>query len=462
MAKEVIMPALGMAQESGVLVNWLKQDGESVAKGEPLMEIETDKVTVEIEAPASGILRGILARAGDVVPVGQTIAWILAPGESLPANVPAGFISGRKTDVPLPAAANKPEPQVTPAIKPVKTPLPNTSFEVSPLARKIAEEHALDLSLLGFTGRRIEKADVLAYIQAHSRSEKAAGENTSVRDTSINSPVRILASPKARRLAAERGIDLAVISGSGPEGAVLTADVLKVPETTAPAGVETPSTVWRLMAEHMTASWTTVPHFYLMREVDAGNLIEWREHIAPVLEKKIGVKPTYTDLLVKLIAVTLPGHPRLNAAWAEAGIVWNQEINIGIATAVEQGLIVPVIRAASTSSVGEIAAQRHDLVERAQHRKLRPADISGATFTLSNLGMYNVDAFLAIVNTPQAAILAVGRIADRIVPVNGQPGVKPMLTLSLSCDHRVVDGARAAQFLDDLANLIEYPWRLLS
>jgi pyruvate dehydrogenase E2 component (dihydrolipoamide acetyltransferase) len=462
MATNVIMPALGMAQESGVLVNWLKKEGDSVTKGEPIMEIETDKVTVEIEAAASGILRGVLARAGDVVPVGQTIAWILAPGEALPANVPAGFISGRKNETPIPPKVNKPEPEVTPAIKPAKLPVPNASFEISPLARRIAEEHGVDLSLVGLSGRRIEKADVIAYIQAHPKSKQTVGENASVRNTSTDSPARILASPKARRLAAERGLDLATISGSGPLGAVITADVLEAPETTGPAGVEMPSTVWRLMAEHMTNSWTTVPHFYLMREVDAGNLIEWREHITPLLEKKIGVKPTYTDLLVKLIAVTLPEHPRLNAAWAEAGTVWNQEINIGIATAVEQGLIVPVIHAANTASVGEIAAQRRDLVERAQQRKLRPADIAGATFTLSNLGMYNVDAFLAIVNTPQAAILAVGRIADRIVPVNGQAVVKPMLTLSLSCDHRVVDGARAAQFLDDLANLIEYPWRLLS
>jgi pyruvate dehydrogenase E2 component (dihydrolipoamide acetyltransferase) len=441
-----------MAQESGVLVNWLKQEGESVTKGEPLMEIETDKVTVEIEAPATGILRGILAHIGDRVPVGQTIAWILAPGESLPADVPAGFISGRKTDTSLPAKGNQPEPKVVPAV--------NASFEVSPLARKIAEEHGLDLSLLGLSGRRIEKADVLAYIESHSQPAKAAAENKSAGAT--NSPARILASPKARRLASERGFNLASISGSGPEGAVLAADVMEFQGSAAPAGVETPSTVWRLMAEHMTASWTSVPHFYLIRDVSAVNLVEWRKHITPVLEKNIGVKPTYTDLLVKLIGVTLPGHPRVNAAWAEAGIVWNQEVNIGIATAVEQGLIVPVIRAADTASVAEIAAQRRDLVERAQNRKLRPADIAGATFTLSNLGMYNVDAFMAIVNTPQAAILAVGRIADRLVPVNGQAVIKPMLTLSLSCDHRVVDGARAAQFLDELADLIEYPWRLLS
>ncbi|HEY9152829.1 MAG TPA: dihydrolipoamide acetyltransferase family protein, partial [Anaerolineales bacterium] len=215
-------------------------------------------------------------------------------------------------------------------------------------------------------------------------------------------------------------------------------------------------------AEHMTESWTTVPHFYLMREVDASSLLEWRKHIVDTVEKRIGIKPTYTDLFVKMIGVALRDHPRLNAAWTDVGIQWNQDINIGIAAAVDDGLIVPVIRNADHLSIGEITVQRKDLVERAQNRKLRPADISNGTFTLSNLGMYNVDAFNAIVNTPQAAILALGRIADRVVPVNGMAVIKPMIVMTLSCDHRVVDGARAAQFLDDLANLIEDPWRLLS
>ncbi len=451
MATNVIMPALEMAQESGVLVNWLKQDGELVTKGEPLMEIETDKVTVEIEAPASGLLRGILAREGDVVPVGQTIAWILEPGEQLPASVPVNLPSGRKISSHLSDNGTKPQPSMTPA--------KNISVEVSPVARNIAEENGVDLSLVAPSGRRIEKADVMAYIREQN---KAAVENVANRKSSILVPTRIPASPKARRLAAERGLDLAAISGSGPEGAILAADVMQFSGTIEPTSVETPGTIWRLMAEHMTRSWTSVPHFYLMREVEAGNLIEWRKHVAPIVDKKFRIKLTYTDLLVKLIGFTLPEHPRLNAAWSEAGIVWNQEINIGIATAVEQGLVVPVVHAANTASVGEIAAQRNDLVERAQNRKLHPADISGGTFTLSNLGMYNVDAFIAIVNTPQAAILAVGRISDRIVPVNGQPVVKPMMTLNLSCDHRLVDGARAAQFLDDLAKFIEDPWRLLS
>jgi pyruvate dehydrogenase E2 component (dihydrolipoamide acetyltransferase) len=226
--------------------------------------------------------------------------------------------------------------------------------------------------------------------------------------------------------------------------------------------LETPGTVWRVMTERMSVSWTTVPHFYLIREVYAGNLIEWRRRLVSRVEKHSGVKPTYTDLLVKLIGYTLRDHPRVNASWADGKIQFNHEVNIGIAAAIEDGLIVPVIRHADTALIGEIAAQRRDLIERAQNRKLRPVDISDGTFTLSNLGMYNVDTFNAIVNTPQAAILAVGRIAERVVPINSQPAIRSMMTVSLSCDHRVVDGARAAQFLDDLANLIEEPLEMLS
>ncbi len=450
MATNVIMPALGMAQETGVLVSWLKREGELVTRGEPLIEIETDKATVEVEAAASGLLGGIAAHEGDVVPVGQTIGWILQPGESVPASMPAHFPSNSKSNNGLPDNGSKPQT--------LKEAFGKTSVDASPVARNIAEEKGVDLSLISASGRRIEKADVLAYIQGR---KKTAEEYESTKIPTGNIPNRILASPKARRLAAEKGLALAGISGTGPEGAILTNDVINFSAPLETTRVERPSSVWRLMAEHMTQSWTSVPHFYLIREVEAINLIEWRKHITPLMEKKIGIKPTFTDLLVKLIAVALLEHPHLNAAWSETGIIWNQEVNIGIATAVEQGLIVPVIHAASQASVGEIAARRQELVERAQNRKLRPADISGGTFTLSNLGMYKVDAFNAIVNTPQAAILAVGRIADRVVPVNGQAVVRPMMVMTLSCDHRVVDGARAAQFLDDLANLIEDPLSML-
>lgn len=459
MATSVIMPALEMAQESGRLVSWLKREGESVTKGEPLMEIETDKVTVEIEAPESGVLGGVIVKENDEVPVGQTIAWILAPGEQVPSAPVNEPQSGRINTIQATS-----QPKSKPTLAPV-------SLEISPVARKMAEEHGIDLSLIKVDGkRRIEKADILAYIDTMQPATPVPFDQTQGRSapisTIVSTPGRIPASPKARRLAQERGIELTTLTGSGPEGAVLAADVpLQAPVAAAePASVslETPGTVWRVMAERISHSWTTVPHFYLVREVDASMLIEWRKRVAPKIEKRIGIKPTFTDLLVKLIGFTLRDHPRLNASWADGNIQWNQEINVGLAVAIEEGLIVPVIHGADGASLSVIATQRADLIERARQGKLRPPDISGGTFTLTNLGMYNVDAFDAIVNTPQAAILSVGRIAERVVPVDGEVVIRPMMVMTLSLDHRVVDGARAAQFLDDLANLIADPWGLLS
>jgi pyruvate dehydrogenase E2 component (dihydrolipoamide acetyltransferase) len=212
------------------------------------------------------------------------------------------------------------------------------------------------------------------------------------------------------------------------------------------------------MAERMTSSWTTTPHFYLVREVNVGRLASW----LAAARKRTDAHVTYTDLLVRLTAATLARHPAVNASWKDGTIVRNAEVNIGLAVAVDDGLVVPVVHRADTLSVDELARRREDLVARAQAGRLRPADIQGGGFTLSNLGMYGVDAFNAIVNPPQAAILAVGRIADRVIAVNGQPVVQPTLTLTLSCDHRALDGARGAQFLGALAELIEEPLALLT
>ncbi len=375
MATNVIMPALGMAQETGKVLQWLKREGDAVTKGEPLLEIETDKATVELEAPASGILRHVTAAAGETVPVGQAIAQILAPGES---------------------------PQDA----------PSTTTGASPAA------------------------------PGGSR--------------------RIAASPKARRLARERGVDIAALAGSGsagtgPGGAVLAADVIAAQGGGKPAPAAAPattlSTTWRLMAERTTQSWTSVPHIFLLREVSAGRLVMSREEVG----KRLNVDVTYSDLLVKLVAMALREHPRLNARWEGGTVVPNDEINIGLAVANDEGLVVPVLHGADRLSLIEIAERRAGIVGRARTAKLRPEDIRGGTFTISNLGMYAVDAFTAIINAPQAAILAVGRIVQRVVPVDGRPAVRPMLMLSLSCDHRVVDGARAARFLERLADLIEEP-----
>jgi pyruvate dehydrogenase E2 component (dihydrolipoamide acetyltransferase) len=212
------------------------------------------------------------------------------------------------------------------------------------------------------------------------------------------------------------------------------------------------------MVERMTQSWTSAPQFHLVREVNASRLVAWRERAI----KRTGVRVTYTDLLVKLVAAAIGQHPRVNVSWQDGGIVARADINIGLAVAIDEGLVVPVIHHADRLGVAELVSEREALVGRAQAGRLRPADITGGSFTISNLGMYGVDGFTAIVNPPQAAILAVGRIADRVIAVNGQPAVQPMMVLTLSCDHRALDGARGAQFLGTLAELIEEPLALLT
>lgn len=421
------MPALGMAQETGTVIAWMKKEGDTVTKGEPLMEIETDKTTVEIEVQADGILGGIRAAAGTEVPVGETIAWILQPGEEAPKHEPVKAKSSK------PKIAARSEGSV---------PAPPGGPEISPVARNIASEHNIDLNLIQPAGSRIQKTDVLAYLESARVRTNGAG--------------LIPASPKARRLAKERGLVLASISGSGPNGAVISADVLafQAPAVYAPA--EQPISVtkaWRLMADRMTESWRSVPHFFLQRQVNAARFVFWSEDI----RKRTGEKVTYTDLLVKVVAMALREHPRLNAAWIDNDIRPNPDINIGLAVATSEALIVPVIHGVDQMSIRQITTRRKEIVERALEKKLGLEDLQGGTFTISNLGMYGVDVFNAIVNPPQAAILAVGRIVEQVVPVNGLPAVQPMLNLSLSSDHRVVDGARAAQFLRMLAGFIEEP-----
>ena len=450
MATNVIMPALGMAQENGRLVRWLVEPGAAVNKGDPLMEVETDKATVEIEAPASGVLAHVTAAAGDEVPVAQVIAAIVVPGEVAAAPGAA-----------LDPAAVTAAPQALPSLPPTGSPA------ASPLAMHVAAEHGVDLRLVVPKGARVERADILAYIEALEKTTAPAA------------PRRVLASPKARRLAAEQNLALTAVRGTGPEGAIQAADVLaaaarpapglaapvampladepSLSSTHAPAATETLSTLWRVMAERMTQCWTTVPHFYLLREVNAEGLIAWRAKLLQRSAEKI----TFTDLLTKVVATALARHPRVNASWRDGAIVTSSGIHVGIAVAVEQGLVVPIIHHADRLGISEIARQRQEVMARAQAGKLRLEDLVDGTFTISNLGMYGVDAFNAIVNPPQAAILAVGRIADRVVAVNGQPAVRPTLMLSLSCDHRVVDGARGAAFLGEIADLIEEPLALL-
>ena len=392
----VVMPALEMAQETGKLIAWLKKEGDRVSKGEPLLEIETDKAIMEIESPGEGVLGGVKAVAGAEIPVGQTIAWILRPGENVPADQPAAQ-SGRYQE--------------------------HASSHAVPVTTEVAAKPA--------------------------------------------SPAKI--SPKARRLAKELNVDLTQVRGSGAGGEILASDIQAAAgasaEQQSPAAVQATagslSSIARLMAERTTQSWTSVPHFFVVREVDAGALNAARVKISAAFDSKQGLRITHSDLLIALVARVLARHPRVNASWRGDGVRNNADVNIGVAMAVEDGVVAPVIPGADRLDLGQIAEQRKNLTERARAGKLRPSDLAGGTFTISNLGMYNVDAFSAIIIPPQAAILAVGHIADRVVPFEGKPAIRPMLTLTLSADHRVIDGARAALFLEELVQAMLFPGKWL-
>jgi pyruvate dehydrogenase E2 component (dihydrolipoamide acetyltransferase) len=391
MAFSVVMPALEMAQETGKLIAWRKKEGDRVAKGEPLLEIETDKAIVEVEAPADGILAGIKASEGMDIPVGRTIAWIVAPGEQAPESESA-----------TPGARATSQPKV----------------------------------------------------------EAAQSSPANASSSSITTPQ---ISPKARRLAKELGVDIATVRGSGPAGEILASDVQAAADRASTtvqqmaAKIEVPTSLGRIMAERTTQSWTTVPHFFVSRDIDAGALDQYRDKIVEQIESSHQVRVSHTDIVVALVSRLLLKHPRLNASWATEGIHLHEHVHMGVAIAVDDGVVAAVIHNSHTATLPEIATQRRDAAERARAGKLRPTDIAGATFTISNLGMYKVDQFSAIITPPQAAILAVGAIADRVVAVQGKPAVRPMMTLTISCDHRVVDGARAATFLSDLSGAFENP-----
>ena len=393
MALSVVMPALEMAQETGKLVSWLKKEGEQVRKGELLLEVETDKAVVEIEAAGDGVLGGIVAQPGDVVQVGRTIAWLLQPGESPPAATAAAPASGRTMSSSTSSGSAAPA---------VAAPAAAGGPRLSPKARKLAQEHGVDIASLKGSG---PGGEILADDIIAAAKVRLKPDTTTVPQESTTVP-----------------LESTVVSGFSRTGTL--------------------STAARLMAERTTQSWTTVPHFFLTRHVDATALNAAREKQLAAIEKSHGVRVTHSDLLVAAVARALKKHPRMNSL--------NERVNVAIAIAVEDAVVTAVIPDADKTSIANIAARRRDLTERARAGRLQPADIGGATFTISNLGMFDVDAFTAIIVPPQAGILAVGAIADRVVAVDGKAVVRPTLTLTLSSDHRAVDGAAAAAFLKDV------------
>jgi pyruvate dehydrogenase E2 component (dihydrolipoamide acetyltransferase) len=399
-ATEVILPRLGQGMESGTIVRWLKSVGEPVEKGEPLFELDTDKVTQEVEAETDGVLLKIAVAEGEV-PVGQTVAFIGAEGEDVPE------VASETAAPPEPEAAS----------------------------------------------------NSLLQAKEEPRPAPPASGNG-----------RIKASPLARRLARERGIDLAMLRGTGPEGRIVAEDVDRAEAgaaATAPASdsllqAAVPSgeverialsNVRKTIARRLTEAWQ-IPVFQLQASADMTRV---NALVARLRERDPDVRLTVTDLLTKVCARALMRHREVNAEFTEEAILLHPSANVGLAVAAPQGLVVPVIRGAERLSLTEIAGVRADLVGRARENKLRAEDLEGGTFTISNLGMYAVERFTAVLNPPQAAIVAVGATEERVVPVGGETAVRPMVTLTGTFDHRAVDGAPAAAFLQTLRESLEDP-----
>jgi pyruvate dehydrogenase E2 component (dihydrolipoamide acetyltransferase) len=406
MATEVKLPRLGQGMESGTIVKWLKSEGEQVQKGDALYELDTDKVTQEVEAEASGVLLRIAISEGEVA-VGKTIGFIGDKGEELAESA--------ETDSAKAAA---------PA----------------------AEQKSPEPAAAATNG------------SAQGRETEAAVETTSADGG------RIKASPLARRIARERGIELSQLRGTGPDGRIVAEDVERAearpaaaaPAARVPAGeVESRplSNIRKTIARRLTEAWT-VPAFQLTVDAD---MTRATEVVARQRELYPDVRITVTDLLTKVCAQALMRHRDMNVQYTEDALLAFPSADVGIAVATPQGLVVPVVRGAEQRSIAEIARVRADLVSRARDGKLRSEDLAGGTFTISNLGMYDVDQFIAVLNPPQASILAVGATRDQVVPRDGDLEILPLMTLTLTCDHRAVDGATGADFLRTLKAFLELP-----
>lgn len=467
MPTPIIMPKFEMAQESGTIARWLKQAGEPVAKGEAVLEVETDKITMEVESPADGVLSVILAEAGATVPIGRPIAYIAVQGEAVPSSATPvvhdpSQDAGRKTQ---------------------------SERRATPIAQKLAEEHGIDLSQVVGTGRdgQITRQDVETFLAQRER-----------RGVDEAKPAAV---PAARRLARELNVDLRQVSGSGPSGRIQSSDVERAAAAQRESGMQRASAdaqfvahgvqltahgsqltahssqpathspavrrvlpltgMRRTIAQRMSQSMREAPQFNLSADVNMSRALavveDWR-----ATQTEGQPKLTLTALLVKVCAWALQRNPALNAGFENNAVVEWGDVNIGVAVALEEGLIVPVIHHADRLSLIEIAARLNDLTVRGRAGQLQLADVQGGTFTLSNLGMFAVDRFTAIVNPPQAAILAVGRAVKRmIVDEQDRPIVVPVATLTVSADHRIVDGAQVGRFLSDLQRGLERPGLLL-
>lgn len=427
MATEVIMPKVDMVMETGTFVEWLKKEGEHVNKGDPLFVIDTDKAAIEMESPADGILSGVKAKLNDVIPVTEVIAYILAPGETLPAKtVPQQVVT--ISAPPNVEITTTPEPTLA-----VAEAGSVGKVRVTPVARRLAQELHIDLSQIAGRGPRgrIHKADVLAFQKSRASMESA---NT---QTNVQPPVAT-----------------SVVADPVPITSIPLPDARRK-QVIPLAGAR------KIIAERMTYSTSTIPHFTLSLRVDMTEVIRLRERLLEPLKAQTGQRVSITAILARAVATVLPRHPYLNASLSDGSLILWEDIHLGIATSVEENLIVPVIREAQCKNLGQLVTALSDLTNRARSRRLTPSEMTGSTFTISNLGMFGIESFTAIINPPESAILAVGRMVDTPVRTSDGFEFRPMLELTASADHRIVDGVGVARFLDELKSTLENPYLLI-
>jgi pyruvate dehydrogenase E2 component (dihydrolipoamide acetyltransferase) len=460
---------MGYDMHEGKVVRWLKKEGEEVIRGEVIAEIETDKATVEYEAYTGGVMAKIVAEEGVTIPVGGLIAVITNPGEAIPEGI---------LDAETPAAPAAPAAPVEtddssdtddwklPAPEQAAPASSNGEVRASPLARRLAEERGIDLSTLTGTGPggRITEADVPA--QGAPAAAPAAAGTAGAQNGYIK------ASPLAKRLARERGIDLSTLTGTGPEGRITEIDVpehapaapaASAAAPAAPAGLTSEnvelSRMRQAIARVTVDSWTAAPHFYVSVDIDMTKAMAFRRDINDELDAESRV--SVNDLIVKASAIAIGRHPKFNSFFRDDHLQMNASINVGIAIALDSGLIVPGINGCDVKTLVEIAAASRDLASRASSGSLRNDEYSGTTFSVSNMGMFDIESFTAIIYPPHAAILAVGTVKEQPVVRDGELAIAQIMKANLSIDHRVADGAEGAQFLVEIKKLLQNPISLV-
>ncbi|HET6454839.1 MAG TPA: dihydrolipoamide acetyltransferase family protein [Armatimonadota bacterium] len=448
MAMKFILPMLGQTMEEGTITKWLKKEGDAVEKGEPLVEVMTDKVNMEVESPASGILRKIVAQEEETIPVMELLAIIGTADEPIDDLLSESEAPSRAE---TPEAVSPTPSIVLEVLEPKPTAVPTSRVFISPRAKRLAKEHGIPVEALAGKGTgpsgRVTEKDVLAYAAMTRELSK------------------VKATPLAAKIATDKRIDLREIVGSGPHGKVTREDVLQA--VTAPRLATLtekiiPFTGMRKMvADAVAKSAQTAPHVTLTAEVDMTEAVKLRTQVLPEFERKYGVRLSFTDLITKAVARAILDHPIVNASLEGNQIRIHGEVNVGLAVALDDGLIVPVIHNADRKSLPEISLETKQLAEKARAGKLSGREISGGTFSITNLGAYGIDIFNPVITPGQSAILGVCRIADKPVVVGGQILIRSMMNLCLSFDHRVMDGAPAAQFLANVKEMLEAPNQLL-